>query len=164
MESGPIDVDLHAVVAKRVVQELILLTIAEIGPAGDGDHRDSLRERTRNRVQQTEAPNRIGDAHRADIVHTGVRVRRVSGAQLAAGSDELDVALDDLVHQPEHVVAGNAEDVPYPDLAETLDQIGSDSPASGHAWKVACIAHRRPMGRASERGDGVLRTLEGTVL
>lgn len=65
----------------------------------------------------------IGDAQRAQAAHARVSVGAKTGALLVAGDDGLERAAAKLLVKAEHVIAGNAKDMPHTVRAEAPDEI-----------------------------------------
>ena len=65
----------------------------------------------------------IGDADGAEAAHAGVGIGGEAGALLVAGVDEAQLAPGELVVEPEHVIARDAEHVAHAVGVEPLDEV-----------------------------------------
>ena len=68
----------------------------------------------------------IGDADRAQAAHAGVGIGGEAGALLVAGVDEAQLALGELVVEPQHVIARDAEHMAHAVRVEPLDEVLAD--------------------------------------
>ena len=69
----------------------------------------------------------ISNANRAQSLHARISVGGETGALLIAGVDDAQFAFEKLIVKAEHVVAGNAEDMPHAVRVKPLDKVFADA-------------------------------------
>ncbi len=124
------DVELALEAADLVVEEGFAAPLAHPRPAADDDHGRSLGERLCRRVHDLEAADAIGHAQGTDAVDAGIGVGGVSSPLLVRAVDDRELGSLQLVIEPQHVVAGDAEDVPHAQLGQPADEVRPDRGAA----------------------------------
>ncbi len=83
---------------------------------------------TGDAVQGAQRTHAVGCADCADTADPGVAIGGVGGVQLIAASNPVDVSIvDDRVVHGKRVIAGNAEDIVYPNRFQAPEHMLSDS-------------------------------------
>ena len=96
------------------------------GAPADHDHRRLLGIGPGDRIAEAQPAHAIGHADRADAVDPGVGVGGKAGAVLARAADQPQRALFHHRVERQHVVAGDAENVPHAVVAQTADKVLAD--------------------------------------
>ena len=74
----------------------------------------------------------VGDADRAQAAHAGVGIGGEAGALLVAGVNEAQLAAGELVVEPEHVIARDAEHMAHAMGVEPLDEVFANGRCGFH--------------------------------
>ena len=120
------DLELRPPLAHAVVEPGVVRPLGDARGAGDEDHGALLGRRAGDRVRERQAAHAVGDAHRAHAMHARVGVGGEPGAVLPRAVHEVERAVLEHRVEGEHVVAGQAEDVPDPVVGEPADEVLPD--------------------------------------
>ncbi len=114
---------LRAQVAHHVVQQGVVLPLAEAGGTGNHHHRRLFRIRPRDAVAHAQSAHAVRHAQGAHAVDPRVGVRRKAGAIFPRAADRFEVALFEQRVEAEHIVARDAEHMPHAVIGKPLNEI-----------------------------------------
>jgi hypothetical protein len=111
------------------------------GCPGNRHDGNALGERAGHTVERAQLADGIGGRHGADPPQTRVAVGRVSGVELVAHANVLDLALEHLVEERHDEVPGHAEQVINAQLLQPDQQVLSDGAVLSLPGSALLLVH-----------------------
>ena len=146
--------------AHLVVEQRILFPFLHPRRAADDHDRRFLCERFGRGVGHLQSADAIGDADGAQSAHTGVGVGRKTSALFIASIDNAKRAVKKLFVKAEHVIAGDAKNVPHAMRVKSLNQIFADARRLFHDG-LGCQANTDRRWGQNRSGPGKTGAMEG---
>ena len=156
-----VDAQLRLDLLRLVVDQRAELALLVARTAAQHQQRHALGERSRDRVHHVVSARAVGDAHDADATgRARVAVGGEADARLVRQRHDAEpAARAEAQEEPQHEIAGDAEEMRDPDLAEVGDQEVAERHRGLHGDRSPARGTRRrtPRRRPTRRSPGAPR-------